>query len=356
MSTVDPTVSPSPEALEGIIAVQQQVAETALSLDQVMRLVALRAQELTGATGALVELVEDVEMSVRTALGTARATAGRRLPVEGSLSGQAMRMGRALRCDDAEADPQVDPAAAAVIHARSLISAPVRATGTDGGVLKVVSDRAAAFDPGDARSLELLAPVISAALGRASGREVRSRQELQDPLTGLANRALFLDHLKAALGRLTRRRSTVAVLSVDLDGFEAVNEAMGRAVGDRLLVAAGGRIREIVRGTDTVARVGGDDFALVCEDAGGPRGAAWVAELVLEWLSRPFRIEGHEIELSATVGISVAAHPDTEPEALLREAGQAMYAAKSDGKGRYRFADPVHGETGPGPYTGGTTT
>jgi diguanylate cyclase (GGDEF)-like protein len=181
--------------------------------------------------------------------------------------------------------------------------------------------------------------VTSAGVAPATGHEVRSRQDLQDPLTGLANRALFLDRLGAALSRLGRRRSTVAVLSVDLDGFHEVNDSLGRQSGDRLLVAAAGRIREIVRGTDTVARLGGDDFVLVCEDAGGPKGAGWVAERILEWLGRPFRVEGNEIRVGATIGIAVAEGPDVDPEDLLRRAGQAMYAAKSDGGGRYRFGD-----------------
>jgi diguanylate cyclase (GGDEF)-like protein len=353
MSTVDRGVSPSPDVLEAIIAVHQEVAATGLGLDQVMRLVLLRAVELTGARGARVELVQGGEMEIRAATGTLSRDVGGRPAPTGSLSAEAMASGRTLMWRDTGSDARVDPEACRRLGARSFVTAPIR-TSQGGGVLKVVSDRSDAFDPGAARAVELLAGVISVALGRASVDDVRSRQELQDPLTGLANRALFLDHLKAALGRLKRRRSTVSVLCVDLDGFDEVNGALGRALGDRLLVAAGGRVREIVRGTDTVARLGGDDFAVVCEDAGGPPGAAWVAERILEWLSRPFRVEGHEIQLSATIGIAVAHGPEVDPEALLREAGQARYAAKSDGKARYRFSQP-DGDPAEASYTGDTT-
>jgi diguanylate cyclase (GGDEF)-like protein len=354
MSTVDRGVLPSPEVLEAIIAVEQQVAATDLGLDQVMRLALLRAVELTEARGAQVELVRDEDMEVRAAAGTLSRNLGERLGPTGSLSDQAMASGRAHLCLDAESDPRVDREACRRLGARSLVTAPIR-TGRGGGVLKVVSDRPDAFDPAGARAVELLAGVISVALGRTTAGQVRSRQELQDPLTGLASRALFLDHLKSALARLARRRSTVSVLCVDLDGFDEVNGALGREVGDRLLVATGGRVREIVRGTDTVARFGGDDFAVLCENPGRPRGAAWVAERILEWLSRPFRIEGHEIQLSATIGIAVADRPEIDPETLLREAGQAMYAAKSDGKGCYRFARSDEGDPAATSYTGDTT-
>jgi diguanylate cyclase len=339
MSTTEQAVSPRPEVLEAIIAVQREIAEAGLGLDQVMRLVARRAQELTGGTGALVELVDGGEMHCRATAGSASTHQGQRFPMEGALSGPCLRSGRTLRCDDPESDPAVDPDLCRRLGARSLGAAPIQTTGFAGGVLKVLADRPEAFDAGDGRALELLAGVVAATLPRSTGQGVRARQELLDPLTGLANRTLFLDRLGAAISRLGRRRSTVAVLCVDLDGFGAANESLGRAIGDRLLVAAAGRIREIVRGSDTVARLSGDDFALVCEDAGGPRGAAWVAERMLEWLARPFRVEGHEIRVGATIGISVADRSDADPEDLLREAGQAMYAAKSDGRGRYRFAE-----------------
>ena len=343
MSTTEQAVSARPEALEAIIALQREVAEAGLGLDQVVRLVARRGQELTGGTGALVELVDGGEMVSRAAVGSATTHLGQRLPIEGTLSGPSLRSGRTLRCDDTETDRSVDPAQCARLGARSLVVAPIRATGFAGGVLKVLSNGTNAFDAADARAVELLAGVVAAAVPRSAGHDVRARQDLLDPLTGVANRTLFLDRLGAALSRLGRHRSTVAVLCVDLDGFQGVNEGLGQGIGDRLLVAAAGRIREIVRGSDTVARLSGDDFALVCEDAGGPRGAAWVAERVLEWLARPFRVEGHEITVGATIGISVTERPDADPEDLLREAGQAMYAAKSDGRGRYRFAEQPSG-------------
>jgi diguanylate cyclase (GGDEF)-like protein len=303
MSTTDQAVSARPEALEAIIALQREVAESGVGLDRVMRLVARRGQELTGGTGALVEVVDGGEMVGRAAVGSATTHLGQRLPMEGTLSGPSLRSGRTLRCDDVETDRSVDPGQCARLEARSLVVAPIRTTGFAGGVLKVLSDGTNTFDAADVRAVELLAGVVAAAVSRSAGHDVRARQDLLDPLTGVANRTLFLDRLGAALARLGRHRSTVAVMCVDLDGFHSVNESLGRGIGDRLLVAAAGRIREIVRGTDTVARISGDDFALVCEDAGGPRGAAWVAERVLEWLARPFREDGHEITVGASIGI-----------------------------------------------------
>jgi diguanylate cyclase (GGDEF)-like protein len=339
MSTTEPQVSPRPEVFEAIIALQREIAETSLGLDQIMRLVARRAEELAGGTGALIEVVDGGEMTCRATAGTATIHRDQRFPMEGALAGPCLRTGRTHRTNDADSDPAVDADVCRRLGARSLVAAPIRTTGFSGGVLKILSEEPGAFDATDERIVELLAGVVAAAVPRSTGQDVRAKQDLVDPLTGLANRTLFLDRLGAALSRLGRRRSTVAVLCVDLDGFQAVNEGLGRPIGDRLLVAAAGRIREIVRGTDTVARLSGDDFALVCEDAGGGRGAAWVAERILEWLARPFRVEGHEVTVGASIGISVAERPDVDGEELLRQAGQAMYAAKSDGRGRYRFAD-----------------
>jgi diguanylate cyclase (GGDEF)-like protein len=340
MSTVEQKVSPSPEVLEAIIAVQHEAAAGGLGLDQVMRLVALRSQGLAGGTGAMVEMADEHGLACRVATGSLSSHAGQRLPTD-ALSMEALRTGRVRTSDDTSSDPLADGDAFGRLGVRSLVAVPIRATGFAGGLLKVVSDRPGAFTPADARAAELLGGVVVAAVARSSGHDVRSRQDLLDPLTGLANRTLFLDRLGAALRRLGRRRSTLAVLFVDLDGFQEVNEHLGRAVGDRLLVAAAGRIREVVRGTDTVARLGGDDFGLVCEDAGGPRGAAWVAERLLEWLNRPFRIDGNEVRVGATIGIAVADRAGGDQEELLCRASQAMYAAKSDGRGRYRFAEPV---------------
>jgi diguanylate cyclase (GGDEF)-like protein/PAS domain S-box-containing protein len=180
----------------------------------------------------------------------------------------------------------------------------------------------------------------------AVGRDVTERralehQALRDPLTGLPNRALFVDRLAQALARLERKPGVVAVLFVDLDRFKIINDSKGHEVGDRFLRAAAKRLLEALRGTDSVARLGGDEFVLLVQDQDG-RGARNLAEIgarVVATLERPFVIDGEELAIGASVGISATANPTVAPETLLREADIAMYHAKGLGGGRCAMFD-----------------
>jgi diguanylate cyclase (GGDEF)-like protein/PAS domain S-box-containing protein len=164
-----------------------------------------------------------------------------------------------------------------------------------------------------------------------------SARALQDPLTRLANRALFLEHLGGALARMRRHRSVVAVLFLDLDDFKEVNDRRGHAAGDELLVLVGERLRGDVRASDFVARFGGDEFTVLCESVSGREEAAAVALRVVEDLSAPFVVHGGEIALAVSVGIALAAGEPTTPDRLLEQADAAMYRAKTEGGAAYRF-------------------
>lgn len=162
-------------------------------------------------------------------------------------------------------------------------------------------------------------------------------QALQDPLTGLPNRALFLDRLSHALARLHRHSDTVSVLFVDLDRFKLVNDGLGHGAGDALLQTAAQRMKTTVREDDTVARFGGDEFTVLCE---GPRGeAVLVAERLLTELARPFVHDGHDLHLTASIGIRVCELATEDPHVLLRDADLAMYLAKERGRARFELFD-----------------
>ncbi|HEX2028110.1 MAG TPA: EAL domain-containing protein [Nitriliruptorales bacterium] len=168
-----------------------------------------------------------------------------------------------------------------------------------------------------------------------------THQAFHDPLTGLANRALLADRLAQA-GRRAARHGRLALLVLDLDGFKAVNDSMGHAAGDALLVAVAERIRSSVRAEDTAARLGGDEFAVLLEDLEVLGGVARVAERLLAAIRQPVDIGGTQVRTHASIGIAVSAGDET-PEDLLRDADIAMYAAKDAGKDRYRvFETAMH--------------
>lgn len=164
-------------------------------------------------------------------------------------------------------------------------------------------------------------------------------QAFHDTLTGLANRALFRDRVAHALARDSRQDRGVAVLFLDLDNFKSVNDSMGHAEGDRLLVAAANRLLNATRGGDTVARLGGDEFAVLLENVYTDESVIIVAERILGAFSRPVSVNGRDAMVTTSIGIARSRVADTTDE-LLRNADVAMYRAKHGGKGTYELFAP----------------
>jgi diguanylate cyclase (GGDEF)-like protein len=162
-----------------------------------------------------------------------------------------------------------------------------------------------------------------------------------DALTGLPNRALFADRVAHALRKRSVDVAPPAVLFVDLDGFKAVNDSAGHAIGDALLVQAARRLQSSVRAGDTVARLGGDEFAALLEEEPGATSAQArnIAQRILAALTQPYRIGSTEAVVSASIGVAVA-FPGIMPDELLHQADRAMYEAKAAGKGRIRTYQP----------------
>ncbi|MBF0154259.1 MAG: EAL domain-containing protein [Magnetococcales bacterium] len=161
-----------------------------------------------------------------------------------------------------------------------------------------------------------------------------------DALTGLPNRALFLDRLQHELTRAKRSRSRVALMFIDLDRFKWVNDTLGHAAGDQLLREASARLLSCHRESDTVARLGGDEFTVILPDmAHGPH-AERVAAQILKVLAEPFILSGQEAFISGSVGVTIFPDDGQELDELLRNADSAMYYAKNDGRNAYRFFTP----------------
>jgi diguanylate cyclase (GGDEF)-like protein len=200
------------------------------------------------------------------------------------------------------------------------------------------------FSNQDVKLLETLAGQLGVSLensrlGKSLGRltelsEQLEHQAFHDPLTGLANRALFTERLAHAVARQARSRSLLAVLFVDIDDFKAVNDSRGHDAGDELLATAAERIRACVREVDTVARLGGDEFAIVLEELATSYDAEPVAERIVNTFRQPFRIAGALLSVTASVGVAVCDETQSADN-VLANADVAMYRAKARGKAQF---------------------
>lgn len=190
------------------------------------------------------------------------------------------------------------------------------------------------------------------ALLRSNGeleREIAERKAAQekvqqmayfDPLTGLANRALLHDRLNQALAARRRDARLLAVMFIDLDRFKPINDSFGHHVGDALLKAVAERLSGFVRESDTVSRLGGDEFIVVLPEIGSRDDALYVARKVVDGLAAPYHIASHRLETTPSIGISVFPEDGDDGDVLIRNADSAMYSAKSGGRNNFRFFAP----------------
>ncbi|WP_200845144.1 bifunctional diguanylate cyclase/phosphodiesterase [Roseomonas sp. 18066] len=213
-----------------------------------------------------------------------------------------------------------------------------RVRGEDGG-LRHVEARARLEYHRDGRPRHCLGVLIDVtARHEAAARIAHIAQH--DALTGLPNRLLFRDRLEQAMAH-ARRGQGFAVLCLDLDRFKEVNDTLGHPIGDALLCAAAARLREELRETDTLARLGGDEFAVIQGSIEQPQDAITLASRLVEAICRPFELQGHQVVVGTSIGVAMAPQDGMEPDMLLKAADMALYRAKSDGRGRWRFFEPA---------------
>lgn len=193
-----------------------------------------------------------------------------------------------------------------------------------------------------------LVQVIDISESKKNEAELKQRASY-DKLTGLPNRALFMDRLMHALQRAERQergagtRYMVVTMMLDLDGFKAVNDTYGHSVGDQVLKSVADRLQLCLRKSDTVARYGGDEFMLLMESANGEKDAVTIAEKILDVLNKPFKINDETIRISTSIGISLYPWDGRDDDFLIDRADIAMYEAKKQGS-CYRFYDPAEGK------------
>ena len=250
---------------------------------------------------------------------------------------------RAMATDEivAENDPDPDPSAEHGLAGpvRASMAAAVSESGTVVGALVVAShDPDQVYGAADKAVLQAFAEHVTLAVTDAKTLEAMY-QAFHDSLTGLASRALFLDRLRHGISGAQRAKTTLGLLFIDLDRFKMVNDTLGHAAGDRLLVEVAERVRACLRASDTAARFGGDEFAVLLADTTGS-GAQIVADRIIEAVSAPFDISDREVFISASIGIALSEPDVCDPNELLRAADVAMYQAKRHGKGRHEMFEP----------------
>jgi diguanylate cyclase (GGDEF)-like protein len=302
------------------------------------------AQELLGDDAAGLRL-RDPDDTAMTILHASRgfprqvATQMWRTRVEESgAAGLAMMRDELVVLEDYSADPHAVPELADGTL-RSAMAAPVHDNGVVVGGLVVGSFGPRDYGERDRETLRVFADHVSLAVTDHRTRE-KMYEAHHDGLTGLANRALFLERLDHALARAARQPHRLIVLFIDLDRFKIVNDSIGHAGGDALLIEVANRLRSCLRLTDTAARFGGDEFAVALFDLSLDE-AAKIARRILSLLQEPFFVLGKEVFVDASIGIGFNTEASTTGEDLIRAADMAMYQAKRNGKGRFETFEPA---------------
>ena len=324
--------------LERLTLLQRSIASRA-DIEDVLDAIVTGASELLGDELVDLSLIDPDDPSVLEVVASVGYPPElldrfRRTPVEIGVAGHAVTEKRPIVVEDYGADPRRMPDVV-VDGLRAVISAPVYQRGELVGALSLGTRRPGRrYSEIERDAVLAFAEHAGLALNDAKAAEETAHQAFHDPLTGLANRALFVDRLAQARTRAETAGDSVGVLFADLDGFKTVNDSLGHAAGDQLLIIVGQRLAAVVGATDTVARFGGDEFAILVEDVRQPIEIARIARLALDAIERVIEVEGREVFITGSIGIAVGLE---KPEDLLRNADLAMYEAKGQGKGRYEI-------------------
>jgi diguanylate cyclase (GGDEF)-like protein len=318
------------DRLRAIIKTQSEIAAADLDSGEIMRLVAQRAQELTGASAGVIEVPDRDEMVYTVTTGDATPYLGIRLDRDSSLSGLALDLDRVLHCNDTEVDPRIDRAASRRVNARSMIAVPLRHDGDAFGVLKVYSSDPDAFGPEQVETLQLLTESISAQMAHASLFELKEKESRTDALTGLLNRRAYEERLAIEAARSARYGHPLGLALFDLDGFKSVNDTLGHPAGDEVLKGVAEAI-DSSRLTDDAFRIGGDEFALLMPET-KVEGAKIAAERVVKAIEEAELGEGAVTaclgEGAVTACFGVASLSRGDGLALHDAADRSLLAAK----------------------------
>jgi diguanylate cyclase (GGDEF)-like protein/PAS domain S-box-containing protein len=292
--------------------------------------------------GGILALDEaDETVTVLASIGLPEQFAGDRIPVSRTANaGQTIRTGEPTIVEDLATETRFEPSPMLLkLGVVSSLSVLIEGRDRPFGILNVHAKEARGFSEDDVAFLTAVATLVILAVERDRDEQATRHAAMHDPLTGLPNRTLALDRLAHALGRRQRERIDVAVFALDIDRFKMINDSLGHAAGDDVLLALAPRLTAAVRLTDTVARLGGDEFVVICPDVDATRGAVEVAERLAAAVTRPLVLDSGEHFFTVSTGGTLAATQHDTPESLLGDADAAMYRAKERGRGRYELFD-----------------
>ncbi len=322
--------------------------ETALALmnrhdpDDLLETIISRAAGLLGTTHGFIYLLEPDgrTLVVRHGIGIFTDYLDYRLPVDSGLSGLVWREGRAVAIDDYDASlNRASDLPTRVFGA--VVGVPLTSGGRVVGVIGLASGSdERTFGTREISALSRFAQLASIALDNAHLFEAAQRGALYDPITGLPNRDLLTDRVSQSLAWTRDDADPIALILLDLDRFKVINESLGHAVGDSLLVAVGERLQRCLRPGDTVARFGGDEFGIILDGISGVDDARRTADRILTELREPFSLGSREWYINASLGIAMAWPGKATPGDAFREAEVALVRAKASPGPRYVLFEP----------------
>ena len=316
------------DRLHFLLETQRLVNAGPTDPERVMAVVLERVQLATDAEGATVELVEGDHVVTKASSGIAKNIDHMPADLDETLSGQCVRMAMPLLCRDSDSDRRVT-AAYRDSGARSLAVAPLVRAGEGIGVVKVLSVQPDHFNGADVDVIELMANLVASVYGGASKLEVEADRALRDPMTGLANRLIFMDRLSNQVYESRRYGRPFGLFIVDIDDFSAINASMGRDWGDAVLRSVAQGLNGTVRGGDTLARLEADQFVILCTNAERSvveERLKGRIETVITKVNDELNMDN--FELHASVGVVWSSGNEASAESLLTAASSAVSRAK----------------------------
>ncbi|GBF49776.1 diguanylate cyclase (GGDEF) domain protein [Leptospira ryugenii] len=323
------------EILLQIIQLQYELSDSNLAVDALLVKLTAGCQSLTGATGAVFELIEGDELVYRAATGTAESQIGLRIPIKHSFSGLSIQDHNVLICADSEEDHRVNREACRKVGLRSMLVSPLLVAGEIVGVLKVLSTEVGAFSEMHRQIIHQITPFLSRAIKNAferyeSNQQINTLAQLasHDSLTGLLNRSSFYDLLRQGLSKAENFSFRLGVAMFDLDHLKKINDAFGHQAGDHYIQGFAKRLKDVSEETATVARLGGDEFGLFIPFELPPDELKAQIQSISDNLEIVLDYKGNQFPIKVSYGVSIYPDDSDQIMELVQIADERMYTNK----------------------------